>query len=446
MATDLTLECLLPTGWRPTARLIFDGPERGAADGGWRLEYDAEYVLDRVAEVGSGERGLWAVASLYPVDFTLYGRGRRWPALLDDIRPAGSARRWWVDRLNLRDRTEAAQDHLLLARAAIAPVGHLRIAEAVPPKDGAAPRFPIREVVDRAQGFLAYAAERGAAIGGATGAGGEAPKLLLRLDGEDRVWIDTWQDEPGSPDRHYLVKFPRHAGRRIDATILRCEYAYYHALAELDVEGIRTDGMRLIEGENGPSLWLPRFDVARDAAGRERRHAVESYYALIDAPPGSWQSHATYLAALRAVLADEPGHDPQALAGEYLRRDLLNLVFGNTDNHGRNAALLRTVDGMRLAPIYDFAPMALDPDGIIRTTRWDRHERAGVVDWTAVTEALADDGDPAALRESLRDLAERLRDLPARLARLGMPAEALASPRLGLARTEEKLRAWGLLR
>ncbi|WP_269084834.1 HipA domain-containing protein [Pseudomonas sp. HUK17] len=33
---------------------------------------------------------------------------------------------------------------------------------------------------------------------------------------------------------------------------------------------------------------------------------------------------------------------------------------GNTDNHGRNTAILRDGEGVWLAPIYDLAPMVMD--------------------------------------------------------------------------------------
>lgn len=47
----------------------------------------------------------------------------------------------------------------------------------------------------------------------------------------------------------------------------------------------------------------------------------------------------------------------------YMLRDILNLALRNTDNHGRNAAVLRTGGQVGLSPIFDFAPMFLDPEG-----------------------------------------------------------------------------------
>lgn len=52
------------------------------------------------------------------------------------------------------------------------------------------------------------------------------------------------------------------------------------------------------------------------------------------------------------------------LIADYLRRDLINKILGNADNHGRNTAIIRTRDAVRLAPIYDLAPMVMDQEGI----------------------------------------------------------------------------------
>ncbi|MFV8282891.1 HipA domain-containing protein, partial [Christiangramia marina] len=51
-------------------------------------------------------------------------------------------------------------------------------------------------------------------------------------------------------------------------------------------------------------------------------------------------------------------------------RDVLNLAMRNPDNHARNTAV-HTVDGVtRITPLFDFAPMYLDPEGITRAARW----------------------------------------------------------------------------
>lgn len=52
------------------------------------------------------------------------------------------------------------------------------------------------------------------------------------------------------------------------------------------------------------------------------------------------------------------------LVADYLRRDLLNKILGNSDNHGRNTAIIRDTASFRLVPIYDLAPMVMDDEGM----------------------------------------------------------------------------------
>ena len=142
----------------------------------------------------------------------------------------------------------------------------------------------------------------------------------------------------------------------------------------------------MLEEGRQPSLWLPRFD-RRPGALRPERVAVESNYSLTDTlVPGSYLGHLDAIEALVRVWgasgqeAAIPG-----LLDEYLLRDLLNQVMGNADNHGRNAAILRDGEAVRLAPIYDLAPMVMDDQGVIRATRWPAPaEQGGIINWREV--------------------------------------------------------------
>jgi serine/threonine-protein kinase HipA len=84
---------------------------------------------------------------------------------------------------------------------------------------------------------------------------------------------------------------------------------------------------------------------------------------------------------------------------EYLRRDILNVCLGNTDNHARNHAFLKRSGGeVRLSPLYDFAPMYLSDEGYARMARWgDDKEVRAQPDWTSVGKYVAsfDDGPEA---------------------------------------------------
>jgi serine/threonine-protein kinase HipA len=431
MAASLTLETLLDGRWRRAALLEF--PDEATGDRGTcYFEYEHAFLDEYLAAQVRPD----AQASLnLPLEFGP-SRHERWPSFLDDLRPMGSARRMWLSRLNLPDVPSSAFQ--LLKQGTVAPVGNLRIGESVPQREERPRRFAAEAVVEREHDFIAWAADHGAQVGGASGAGGDSPKLLLRREPDGEVWIDSWQDEPENPAGHVLVKFARGRAER-DRLILRSEYVYYQALTRLGIDTISTDGMELREGQNGPSLWLPRFDVRRHE-GREVRLGLESMYSLLGAGPGARLRHQDVLAALKKVVS--PSAWPELLV-EYVRRDLLNLVFGNSDNHGRNTSLLKSADAVWLAPVYDFAPMKMDLEGISRTTQWKDFERGGDVDWKGLLPTF--DEHEGVVREGLRALASQLVTLPQVLRELGLPREALEFPGLGLLRTEARLREWGLL-
>ncbi|MFP2928174.1 type II toxin-antitoxin system HipA family toxin [Pyxidicoccus sp. 3LG] len=429
----LHVQVLIGGSWQRAAQLEFPEAAQGRR-GGCTFEYEHDHLFWWITQPQPPPLG--AVSLNLPVEFGPKVWRDRWPAFLDDLQPMGSARGWWLRRLNLPDK--AASDFEILRRGTIAPIGNLRIEEAVPATKEPPKRFPRQAVIEREHAFIEYAAYAGAQVGGATGAGGDSPKLLLRCDDTGQVWIDVWQDDPACPDRHYLVKFARSRNER-DRTILRSEYVYYKALAALGLETIPQEGLTLHEGPSGPSLWLPRFDVAR-RDGLEVRYGLESLYSLLKAEPGSFQKHQAALSALQGVV---PAKDWPTVRLEYLKRDLLNLVFGNSDNHCRNIAVLKTDSTIRLAPIFDFAPMKMDLDGITRTTTWEGYEAGGEVDWKGLLRSFGP--DEASLRDGLHDLASRLRHLPELLEDLELPEETLNFAAIDLRGTEKRLHAWGLL-
>jgi serine/threonine-protein kinase HipA len=90
------------------------------------------------------------------------------------------------------------------------------------------------------------------------------------------------------------------------------------------------------------------------------------------------------------LLASSCTH-PETEIIEYLKRDLANVALGNKDNHTRNTAIQRTEHGLvQLTPVFDFAPMWLHPDGIARTTRWQRDDQGGSPLWVSVIEQIAE--------------------------------------------------------
>ena len=106
---------------------------------------------------------------------------------------------------------------------------------------------------------------------------------------------------------------------------------------------------------------------------------------------------------------------------EFVRRDVLDVALGNTDNHARNTSVLKDASGrIALAPLYDFAPMILDDRGIARVCRWA--DNADFPQWNLVAEALVDLGvDRAVARALLREMADIVGGLPAVMRDCGVP-------------------------
>ncbi len=450
MSRSLTIQLFHGARWHDAATLRIEQPELGR-HGSVALGYDSDYALQWLERDDEH-----ACSLILPVELMLPHRAQRWFGFLDDIMPSGAARRYWVDQLGLQGLRGDRQDFELLRQGTIAPVGNLRIRESLEGLPGhhavRARRFTVDDVVERHTDFLEYAQQMGAVSGGATGAGGEAPKLLLRCSDRDEVWIDTFQDDLDCEDRHYLVKFPR--GRRSgrDCDILRGEYHYYRELADLGIDTVDVSTMRLIEGERFPCLWLPRFDV-RFKKGKLQRFGLESVYSILHEPPASRLRHGDVIRRLVAILQQQyrvrelgESFEREAFVSQWLQRDLLNILFGNSDNHGRNTAFLKTPGGIRLSPVYDFAPMKADSEGVIRTLQWGVPlEVGGEYDWPAITDSLSDLVDPERLMTDLRRLAAQVAGLRDRLKANGFPEALLRVPALGLDAVDDRLGRWGLL-
>lgn len=122
--------------------------------------------------------------------------------------------------------------------------------------------------------------------------------------------------------------------------------------------------------------------------------------------------------------------DPLADVIEYVRRDLANIALGNKDNHGRNTAIQRRQDGtVALAPLFDFAPMWLHPDGIARKMRWERDD-GGSPQWaSAIAQAAQAAGlDEAAVRQGVRTMAEPLARVYQAALDLGIDEQTFLKP------------------
>ena len=311
------------------------------------LSYDVRYAADYF------ESGIaTAISCCYPTSFELW-HTEAWPAFLLDILPSGAGRRHWLNQLQLKDGASA--DWQLLLQGAGNPIGNIRIQEAVQASSNDTSAeikhqehqgFNYEEVLKRRDSFIEYAYEHGAPVFGSSGAQGDAPKFLLT---QDRC--GKWHADGALPDshcsKHWLVKFPK-SKQKTDLRVLRNEAAYYTVAQEC---GLRTG--ELIKLENN-ALFIPRFDRQITDNQQVTRHGVESLSSLAGiADFGQATSKNTYCHAIAKYCTN-----PTTELIEFIKRDILDVALGNTDNHGRNTAVLRLPDNqVQLTPLYDFAPM-----------------------------------------------------------------------------------------
>jgi serine/threonine-protein kinase HipA len=314
-------------------------------------------------------------------------------------------------------------DLFLLQQFAAAPIGHMRIKSAAGALCSAqklAGGFNRDEVVQEGMGCLDQARVSGIAISGALGAGGEAPKMLLVEDAWGQLYPEGALRD-AEVCRHWFVKFPRNTATQLDRDILHSEYCFYRALGDLGIDTIAADGLTH-EAVEMPSIWMQRFDRKVSTEGVERI-AVESMYSLCGVSNrGSWLNHFDVVDRLANtwIAAGQESEIPD-MVSEYLRRDLINQIVGNTDNHGGNLSILRSKERVSFAPIYDLAPMVLDIEGVVRITRWStKIERLGSVDWRAVCARFVHRADPEWLFDRLQADALLLLALPDLLQDLGL--------------------------
>ena len=315
-----------------------------------------------------GENGSKAVSLNNPIEFGISDFQKGWPPFLFDLLPSGYARRYWLNRLSLTN--QPASDWELLCKGAGNPIGNMRIKEAV--KDLVPPihkGFKFKQILDKKLDFLNFAYEQGVSIAGSSGAQGDAPKFLI-VENKKGNWQLDGAISDNDIKKSWLVKLPR--GRQeIDTIILKTEAIFLTIAKELDFFVIEPPfyqrGM----------LFVPRFD--REIIGKKLyRHGLESIYSV-----AKISEYGAFL-ALEDVcdLIIRFSSRAKTDLKEFIFRDLLNYIFLNTDNHGRNTAFLKNsiTKEVYLSPLYDLAPMALDSEGIIRVMRWKNFED-GVPDW-----------------------------------------------------------------
>jgi serine/threonine-protein kinase HipA len=397
----LTIETFWDGQWRESANLMLRQPESGH-----RSPSDIEYDLDYFVKVAAADRAAKgkvrdarAVSVRCPVD--LESRHlETWPPFLLDLMPQGHARRKLVEHLHLKpDAPET--DLPLLMRAAGNSIGNHRIREAAVAETerlAGVVRSGVEEddVFWRSERFDEVVERFAMIASGSSGLQGEWPKVALTLAKDGLYYPDTFVGDEEAVS-HVIVKLLRSREER-DRLILEGE-AGYSALARH--VGLRVHAVsRYAPGV----LVIPRFDRRVGENGVERAGQESMTSAIGVAEFGRLASHEDYVEVLR-----RHADDAYADILEYVKRDIANRAFGNPDNHGRNTAFAKGPDGtVGISPLFDFAPMRLAVEGVVRSTRWAcmrDHNMDHMPDWKAVCRAVFP-GEDGTDRRLLADIAE----------------------------------------
>lgn len=415
--------------WLDCATLATQEPGQQGRNAGSVFEYDLDYAFEAVLE---------PVSLRFPVDANHHTLAH-WPSFFYDLIPQGTGRKFLLGQLKLVDGPGA--DFPLVCAGAFNPIGRVRVAEAVKYFDqhiqrhdahGMDQGFTLAEIVERGEAFHERMMIHSMLAAGTTGVQGAAPKYLLTTDRHG-----LWHADGALPDAeaasHFIVKRPRGTSEA-DKKVLRNEAAYMYVAAAM---GIRTPGK--LE-HHGDSLFIPRFDrqVENGKVIRLHQESVASLAGLVgfDARPSQFE----LVNALRAVVTDKT-----ADTIEFLKRDVLNLAMRNTDNHARNTAVQKIGDEVRLTPLFDFAPMYLDPEGISRAARWYHPAtRKELKEWRDVIAALElEDGEVDRIGRELQEFGEQMNELGNCMKQAGVDDDIIAFLRPNIEEQIRQLRALG---
>ena len=342
-----------------------------------------------------------------------------WPAFLVDLLPQGFGRQELLQQLNFTEHAQQQADWALLNAGASNPIGHLRIKEAHQWLQQHYPNtirgFHLQEIIERNETFIESLASFGLFVGGSSGVQGEWPKLLLTQTHDGLFYLDhTLEDSHAK--KHWLVKFSRGQDQRLEK-ILSQEALYIKLAQYLGLNVYQDLEM------HGRTLFIPRFDrvIENDQVIRLAQESIASLSQK--AGFGVKLSHNQI-----CRLLVESCSDPQQNIIEYLKRDLANVALGNKDNHTRNTAIQRNFQGnVQLTPLFDFAPMWLHPDGIARTTRWERDDQGGAPLWQSVIQQVAEITliDQQQLRDMFKQQLPYYQALIERMQQIGIDQEII---------------------
>lgn len=414
----LQIQSFINGKWRDCAVLTLDRPEAGIGSPS-RLEYDIDYFMHMASEdsLKGDVRDLRAVSVRQPVDLASH-QSERWLPFVLDLIPQGAMRRRFAAERHWQDR-DLRLDHLLLLHGAGSPVGNLRVLEARREdesklKGATIKGVALESILSLDDAFMHVWEKAALTAGGSEGVQGDWPKILMT-----RSFGGLWYPDAIVADedatQHVLVK-RAHPKAEYNSAILGAEAGYLELARNF---GLKVGG-KLSVGKD--VVVIPRFD--RDVKdGAVVRYGQESLASAIGTSEfGASVAHTRYVDAVRRFSSSRA-----ADIVEYVRRDVLNLATGNTDNHGRNTAFQKFPDGrVVLTPLFDFAPMKLVQDGP-RVTRWNDVTDDYAPDWVAVAEsACAGVMDPAVLLGALKESEAFIRNLPSHARAVGIDEDVIA--------------------
>lgn len=362
---------------------------------------------------------------------------RRPPAFVYDLVPQGRGRRYLLEQLQLQDSDNLVMP--LVMAGAFNPIGCLRFERALAffheearknPDPATAQGFDLDQVLNRSQGFLDHLSLHAMLASGTTGVQGVAPKFLLSTDREGRWFADMALPDARAQE-HWLIKLPR-GKSEADRAVLRNEAGFLRLAAAC---GMRTMAQPKLHGE---ILFVRRFD-RQVIDGKVHRLHQESLASICDLRGfGIPKSQQTLLKGLRAVVSD-----PLCETIEFMQRDVLNLAMRNTDNHARNTAVQRLLDGtIQLTPVFDFAPMYLDSEMIVRGCHWRDDTGKTQDNWTQVLETLeVDDEERGIIAAALTEFAPLVAKLPKIAADCGIEASVIEACRQTIEKQANQLQA-----
>ena len=386
-----TIEIFERGQWKPCCLVETDAPEAGPASPSI-LSYFPSYIKE----------GTLPVSLHYPIRSEPY-RLVHWPSFLLDLIPDGEGREYLLYEHHLPDNK--ALDWQLMLLGAINPLGNLRIREAYEAYRqhlaGKAATwiergFTIQEILERHEDFVEYLEEHGMLSAGTTSIHGKTPKFLM-TQGKDGLWYADAALPDEKSARHFLVKLS--PGRNLaDWKVLENEAGYLHVAREM---GLFVSHVPKWQSD---MLFIPRFD--REVSGNGViRYPVESLVSLCGiADESVMPSQNAVLKTLRRF-----ANAPADMTLEYIKRDMLNMALGNTDNHPCNTAMESVGGKTRLAPLFNFAPSHLLIDDISRSLEWVNEKGEILDDWNEIIGTLdLPDEERHPMKNELKRFSEKL--------------------------------------